>query len=177
MDLTGYRQAIIHLAWFRDDQVRHLLFGMVELRPNEFPDAIGCPPQSFRAKNKSRKCLHYRRFVLSVQDAIAWYRNAANGNLILPHDPNHRTKGDGAKLEDGTSVKEEPPWPRFVTSNKLAFAPDWSRIRVLIACFRKTSYPRKSARLSESTKTGQSWRSGSISISSKPIVSIKAQYV
>ena len=127
MDLTGYRQAIIHLAWFRDDQVRHLLFGMVELRPNEFPDAIGCPPQSFRAKSESRKYLYYRRFVLSVQDAIDWYRNAADGNIVLPRDPNHETPGDGAKLESGTSVQEEPPWPHFVTSNELAFAPDWMR--------------------------------------------------
>ena len=125
MDLTEYRQAIIHLAWFHDDQVQHLLFGMVELRPNELPDAVGCPRKDFRVGNKGRKHLHYRRFVLSVPDAIDWYRNAADGNLILPHDPNHRTKGDSTKLEGGTSVQEEPPWPHLVTSNELAFAPDW----------------------------------------------------
>ena len=127
MDLAGYRQAIIHLTWFRDDQVQHLLFGMVELRPNELPDAVGCPRKDFRVGNKGRKHLHYRRFVLSVPDAIDWYRNAADGNLILPHDPNHLTRGNGTKLEGGTSVQEEPPWPHFVTSNELAFAPDWMR--------------------------------------------------
>ena len=125
MDLTGYRQAIIHLAWFHDDQVQHLLFGMVELRPNELPDAVGCPRKDFRVGNKGRKHLHYRRFVLSVPDAIDWYRNAADGNLILPHDPN-QTPGDGAKLEGGP-FEPEPPWPHFVTSNELAFAPDWMR--------------------------------------------------
>ena len=139
MDLTGYRQAVIHLAWFRDDQVRHLLFGMVELRPNEFPDAIGCIPKNFRAKNKSHKCLHYRRFVLPVEDAICWYRKAADGNIVLLRDPNHSTPGDGAKLEGGP-FEPEPPfdpeslWPHFVTSNELAFAPDWmqdSRIHCL----------------------------------------------
>ena len=130
MDPTGYRQAVIHLAWFRDDQVRHLLFGMVELRPNEFPDAIGCIPKNFRAKNQSRKCLHYRRFVLPVEDAICWYRKAADGNIVLLRDPNQSTPGDGAKLEGGP-FEPEPPfepeslWPRFVTSNELAFAPDW----------------------------------------------------
>ena len=124
MDFTEYRQAVIHLAWFRDDQVRHLLFGMVELHPNEFPDAIGCIPKNFRAKNQSRKCLHYRRFVLPVEDAICWYRKAADGNIVLLRDPNHSTPGDGAKLEGGP-FEPEPPWPHFVTSNELAFAPDW----------------------------------------------------
>ena len=124
MDLTGYRQGIIHLAWFRDDKGRHLLFGMVELRPSEFPDAVGCPPKGFRAKNKTRKYLHYRRFVLSVDDAINWYQNATDGNLILPQDPNLPAPGDGEKLEGGPFV-QEPPWPHFVTSNELVFAPDW----------------------------------------------------
>ena len=124
MNLTEYRQAIIHLAWFRDDNVHHLLFGMVELRPTEFPDAIGCLQKDFRAKNRTRKYLHYRRFVLSVADAIDWYQNATDGNLILLHDSNHPAPGDGEKLEGGPFILE-PPWPHLVTSNELAFAPDW----------------------------------------------------
>ena len=28
MDLTGYRQAVIHLAWIRNAETGHLLFGM-----------------------------------------------------------------------------------------------------------------------------------------------------
>ena len=124
MDFPEYRQAVIHLAWFRDDKVRHLLFGMVELRPNELPDTVGCPLKSFRAKNRSRKYLHYRRFVLPVKDVIEWYKNAADSNLILPHDPKCRTKGDGAKLE-GSKFVQEPSWPHFVSSNELVFAPEW----------------------------------------------------
>ena len=124
MDLTGYRQAIIHLSWFRDDKVRHLLFGMVELRPSEFPDAVGCRPKSFRVGNKDRRYLYYRRFVLPVAEAINWYQCEDGGNLILPCDPEHTTRGDGAKLEGGPFV-QEPPWPHFATSNELAFAPDW----------------------------------------------------
>ncbi len=130
MDLTRYCQAIIHLAWFRDDKVRHLLFGMVELRPNELPDAVSCPPKCFRVGNKGRKYLYYRRFVLPVADAICWYRKAADGNIVLLRDPNHSTPGDGAKLEGGPFEPEppfepKPPWPHFVTSKELAFAPDW----------------------------------------------------
>ena len=57
MDSTGYSQAVIHFAWFRDDHVRHLLFGMVELRPSEFPDALGSPEYTHRATSKGRKYL------------------------------------------------------------------------------------------------------------------------
>ena len=124
MDYTGYRQALIHLAWFRDDIIRHLLFGMVELRPNEFPDAAGCPTKEFRIGNKGRKYLHYRRFVLAAADAIEWYETAAGGPLILPSDANNPTPGDGAKLEGGPFV-QEPPWPHLATSKELVFAPDW----------------------------------------------------
>ena len=52
MDLSGYRQATIHLAWIRDDKARRLLFGMVELRPNELPDAAGCRCKRFRAVDR-----------------------------------------------------------------------------------------------------------------------------
>ena len=126
LDHTGYRQALIHLAWFRDGTSRHLLFGMIELRPNEFPDAVGCPEKNFRIGNKGRKYLYYRRFVLSVADAIDWYETAAGGNLILLSDPNDPTPGDGVKLEGGPFV-EEPPWPHLSTSKELVFAPDWMR--------------------------------------------------
>ena len=124
MDFTGYRQAVIHLAWFRDDAVLRLLFGMVELRPTEFPDAAGCTKKSVRAKGKSRKYLYYRRFVLPAEKAVSWYQEAVNGTLVLPIDPNCSAGEGDVKLESGTFV-QEPPWPHFVTSNDLVFAPDW----------------------------------------------------
>lgn len=122
---TGYHQGIIHLAWIRDDQLRHLIFGMIELRPTEFPDACGCLPQHYPAKKKSNTYLHYRRFVLSASDAIEWYGEAANGKPVtLPRDPFNPTPGDGAVLRSGAFVPE-PPWPYAVTANELPFAPDW----------------------------------------------------
>ena len=125
MESTGYSQAVIHVAWFRDDQVRHLLFGMVELRPNEFPDPVGCTPHSHRAQSSSRKCLHYRRFVMRAADAIEWYKNATDGSPItLPCDRNSPTPGDGATLAAGR-FDQQPRWPQTVTSNELVFAPDW----------------------------------------------------
>ena len=98
---------------------------MVELRPIEFPDAIGCLAQNHRAKPQSRTCLHYRRFVLPAAEAIEWYKDATRGNPItLPCEPNNPTPGDGSTLNSGVFVSE-PPWPQCVTSNELPFAPDW----------------------------------------------------
>lgn len=139
---TGYRQAVIHLAWFRDDQVRHLLFGMVELLPSEFPETASCDVQSFQAKNKGCSYLHYRRFALAVADAIDWYERAIDGNLTLPADPCMPTQGDGAKLLGGPLV-EESTWPHFVTSNKLDFAPDWAQGSRAHFLYSKNDLPRR----------------------------------
>ena len=124
MDLTGYRQAVIHLAWIRNAETGHLLFGMVELRPNELPDAVGCATRSFHAEPKRCESLHYRRFVLSATDALEWYERAASGTLALPREPGQAAREDETKLV-GEPFVQEPPWPHLVTSNELIFAPDW----------------------------------------------------
>ena len=148
---TGYRQAVIHLAWFRDDQVRHLLFGMVELLPSEFPETASCDVQSFRAKNKGRSSLHYRRFALAVADAIDWYERAIDGNLTLPTDPCRPTQGDGAELLGGPFV-EKPTWPHLVTSNKLNFAPDWAQGSRAHFLYSKNDLPRRIKELIQKDK-------------------------
>lgn len=125
MDLTGYRQAIIHLAWIRNAETGHLLFGMVELRPNELPDTVGCATKSFHAEPKHCESLHYRRFILlSAADAIEWYEHAACGTLDFPRESGRPVREDDSKLVGGPFV-QEPPWPHLVTSNELIFAPDW----------------------------------------------------
>ena len=124
MDFTGYSQAVIHLAWARIAEAGHLLFGMVELRPNELPGAVGCATKSFHAEPKRCESLHYRRFVLSAADAIEWYEHAASGALTLPREPGQVAREDDTKLTGGPFV-QEPPWPHFVMSNELIFAPDW----------------------------------------------------
>ena len=140
LQLKGYGQAMIHLAWYRNDQTRHLLFGMVELRPVEFPQGLGCLPKSARVGNKDRAYLYYRRFSVKVDAAISWYEAALAGNTVLPSDPNHPTPGDGAELKVA-EFGQEPPWPGFVSSSDLAFAPDWmqgSRVHFL---FPRTTVP------------------------------------
>ena len=121
MRLEGYGQSVIHLAWFRDDDTYHLLFGMVELRPTELPFDRGCSTKTIRSGNKGSKYLYYRRFPSSVGDAIAWYRKAMSEALAFPDE---RGSVHHARLQGGPFV-EEPPWPDLVTSNDLVFAPDW----------------------------------------------------
>ena len=124
MDFNGYREAVVHLAWARNVDAGHLLFGMVELRPNELPDAVGCATKSFHADPKRRESLHYRRFVLSAADALEWYEHAACGTLGFPRESGRPVREDDSKLVGGPFV-QEPPWPHLVTSNELVFAPDW----------------------------------------------------
>ena len=65
IESTGYRQAIVHLAWIRDHQVRHLLFSMVELRPSRVSRRHGLPYcRTIGPSRRRRTYLHYRRFVL-----------------------------------------------------------------------------------------------------------------
>ena len=151
MDLSGYRQATIHLAWIRDDNARRLLFGMVELRPNELPDAAGCRYKSFRAEPKSRKYLHYQRFALPVADAVKWYQAAAGGNIALPPDPERTPGRDRVQLDGGPFVAE-PPWPHLVTSNDLVFAPDWMHGARTHFLFPKETPPRSVVEIIQADK-------------------------
>ena len=120
---ADYGQAVVHLAWLRDDKVRHLLFGMVELRPQEFPAADSSPEQCHRAANKSRLYLHYRRFAMPVEEAIAWYEAAIEGNVALPARDDD-TSQPSPTMQGGPFFMS-PAWPRLIVSNKLDFAPDW----------------------------------------------------
>ena len=121
MGLHGYGQAVLHLAWFRDDGVYYLLFGMVELRPAELPLDPGCSTKTIRSGNRGRKYLHYRRLAASVGDAIAWYQKAMTNDLALPDE---REPNQHITFQGGPFV-QEPRWPDLVTSNDLVFAPDW----------------------------------------------------
>ena len=159
MDFTGYSQAVIHLAWARSAETGYLLFGMVELRPNELPDAVGCATRSFHAEPKRCESLHYRRFVLSAADALEWYEHAASGTLALPREPGHAALEDETKLVGGPFL-QEPPWPHLVTSNELIFAPDWlhgSRTHVLFPESALRGWIAEAIRLRASRETLERW--------------------
>ena len=121
---SGYGQAIVHLAWLKDGQVRHLLFGMVELRPTEFPIIDSSEEQTFGGNRRSRSCLHYRRLALSVADATRWYRRCLEGDVQLPVERSDNRTGGGVPLCGGPFVGW-PVWPTLAASNELDFAADW----------------------------------------------------
>ena len=124
MDFEGYGQAVIHLAWFRNDALHYLLFGMVELRPLELPRVPGCSMKDARCGSRGRKYVYYQRFAASVDDAHTWYRNAIDGCPSIPTSPKHTALGDEVGLQGGP-FDQEPPWPELVASIDLAVAPDW----------------------------------------------------
>ena len=124
LDLSAYGQAVIHLAWYRNDKIYHVLFGMVELRPSELPRAPGCCMKSFRVGSRGRKYVYYKRFAVSVSHAIGWYEGVVDGRLNFPDDTDDSMSAQKIELHGGPFF-HEPPWPGLVTSNELVFAPDW----------------------------------------------------
>ena len=124
MDFRAYGQAVIHLAWYRNDKICHLLFGMLELRPCELPRALGCCMKSSRVGNKGKRYVHYERFAVSVSHAIGWYEGVLGGCLIFPSDADASEPAQKIDLHGGPFV-QEPQWPGLVASNDLVFAPDW----------------------------------------------------
>ena len=125
MDFIAYAEAVVHLAWYRDERTSHLLFGMAELRPTEFTRSTPHSRRSFRVRGVGRKrnqYLHYQRFTMSVSGVTDWIKRAAQGSVVSPDD-------DTAAFIAGPFL-EEPPWPHFVTPDAtmgLPFAPDWLR--------------------------------------------------
>ena len=124
MDFSAYGQAVIHLAWHRNDKICELLFGMIELRPLELPHAPGCRMKSFRVGNKDRRYVYYERFAVPVSHAIEWYESVISGRLVLADDAHDPTTDRKSHLNGGPFV-QEPRWPGLVTSNDLVFAPNW----------------------------------------------------
>ena len=137
LDLSAYGQAVIHLAWYRNDEIYHVLFGMVELRPSELPRALGCCMKSFRVGNKGKKYFYYKRFALSVSDAIGWYEGVVHGRLKFPDDTDDSVSAQEIELHGGPFFRE-PPWPGLVVSNELVFAPDWMHGSNAHFCFSRS---------------------------------------
>ena len=120
---AGYGQAVLHLAWLRDDEIRHLLFGMVELLPSEFPATESSSEQRHRAANKGRLYLYYQRFSMTVEEVISWYEATIGGRLVLP-DSGSNTSPPNKTMRSGTFCMS-PAWPELVVSDELDFVPDW----------------------------------------------------
>lgn len=121
--ISDYGHAILHLAWYRNDRQRSLVFGMVELLPKEFPEPTGTDEESLRVGNEGRRCLYMRRFTMPVNQAIEWYENCLAGIIWLPESGWDKPCAEKKQLD--SSLAQEPYWPQLNTASELPFVPDW----------------------------------------------------
>ncbi|SEH67337.1 VPA1262 family N-terminal domain-containing protein [Magnetospirillum fulvum] len=115
-----YGHACLHLAWYREDQERYLLFAMVELLPSEFPPPDSTEEQCLRTRSLGRRTAVYvRRDVLPATEALTWYEHCRDGHVRLP--------GSDVVLSTAT-LAQEPCWPFLTSTNNLPFH-SWGTVR------------------------------------------------
>jgi hypothetical protein len=122
--LASYGSAIVRFATCRPSnkkaQPAVLVFASLEFvhcdrpAPDSTPlDDKGIPPKT-KSRGPSRSQVYFRRVAMSAPDALAWYRQAMEGEVTSPlaADPADRGPHDGGPLRAPLLV-EEPPWPRL----------------------------------------------------------------
>jgi hypothetical protein len=97
-DNVNPRNALVHLAWLRDKEERHLIFGWLELLPAAMPNLRGHPFVAHKVKAAEHAYVNVARFPMSADAAERWYSDAAAGSLRLPGHPDRPTAGDGALI-------------------------------------------------------------------------------
>jgi len=134
-----YGGARIHLAWFRNDQERHLLFGLMELVPEELmvsslprqEQALCLNTNQFRRKFGDRCDLTIRRFNLSLTEALAWHELGRMKNVLLPLEGWNQNEEAKKSLTTSRWHKDDPPWPNLVTASHLPCYPETVRVHHL----------------------------------------------
>jgi len=119
-----YHYAKLHLAWYRNEQQLSLVFGMMELLPNEFPKPIETYKIHERIGKKGRRYIHMRRFILSIEKAMQWYQDCRAGRVILPESEWDNPAHPDKKSLAVSHLAQEPIWPQFNTANALPFVPN-----------------------------------------------------
>lgn len=123
---NDYAHALIHLAWYREDKKRFLVFGMVELFPAEFLPPEPSEKMSLSTINFGRQHdLNIQRVVISSKDALSWYLECRNTSITIPAAFGEKLAG---KALQTSPLAEEPSWPHLITSNDLPFH-CWSVVR------------------------------------------------
>src|ERR1039458_9635763 len=84
--IGDYGHALLHIAWYRADHARSLIFGFVELYPLEFPAPQETPEKSLRLRRLgSRNYLYFKRTRMPAKTAIEWYERCIQGEIHLPN--------------------------------------------------------------------------------------------
>jgi hypothetical protein len=121
MNMLKDQRAVIHLAWWRSNEARRLIFGWVEIMPTCFPRINGHPFRSPKGRSPAPS-LYVARFPMSAAEAESWFEAAANGDLRLPGHPEKQTSGDGQPLI-GPPFRLEPANGSRSSARDLPFLP------------------------------------------------------
>lgn len=109
---TDYRVAVIRLATLAHTQSNLLIFGWMELLPNE----ITSPPEATRQADFGSDRYYFSRSVLPLVEGLAWYNAACAGIFTVPKATCTFVPGQ---------IAPEPSTKRFVVRNDVPFSPDW----------------------------------------------------
>jgi hypothetical protein len=90
------QHALLHLAWRRDNDGRHLIFGWLEILPGAMPYLRGHPYIPHRVKGSEEVHVYVARFPMSADVAERWFEDASAGLIKLPVHPDKATGGDGS---------------------------------------------------------------------------------
>ena len=114
LNIDFYAGAVIRLATLRKQrgQAGRLLFATVSLLPRGRPlpppmeGVHSCPV------GKTGETVFFRRVLLSVQEAVDWYRALGSGDdrSPTPSRSEERSEYDGIKIEISTLI-DDPTWP------------------------------------------------------------------
>lgn len=116
---TGfYAGAVIRLATLQRQrgQAGCLLFATVSLLPcgRPLPPPMDGPPHRCPV-GKTGETVFFRRALLSVQDAVDWYRSLGHGEdtTPIPSKPEERdSRYDGIRIETA-NLNDSPTWPHL----------------------------------------------------------------
>ncbi|MEI7613280.1 MAG: VPA1262 family N-terminal domain-containing protein [Betaproteobacteria bacterium] len=113
-----YAGAVIRLATLQMQrkQAGRLLFATVSLLPRgrPLPPPMEGPPHRF-AVGKTGENVFFRRALLTVQDAVDWYRSLGRGEdkTPIPSKAEERdSQYDGIKIETA-NLNDSPSWPHL----------------------------------------------------------------
>ncbi|TPM34695.1 VPA1262 family N-terminal domain-containing protein [Mesorhizobium sp. B2-3-4] len=117
-----YALATIRLAILRQDKLRDILFGMVELLPREMPKPVELGPSHVQLSGSQRRHLEFWHVVVSVTEALDWYARCARGDLATPRAA---VQGGSPLSLQGGPFAGEPPWPHLAVGEPAPFLADW----------------------------------------------------
>ena len=126
MQPSDYEWATLHIAWHRDDKERYLLFAFLELIPAEIPKPMATKQVERKVSTYGKRCyVYFKREVLPIKDALAWYASCRDGHVDLVNNPKPTQLIINAFMQ-------EPLWPVLTSTNALPFVAYTARTHHLL---------------------------------------------